>query len=105
MTLTKKKKRNILINNLYKKLRFSKKSLNDFFIFLDGIESYSVAEGDLSIVFMSDTRIAHLHDEFMDDPSSTDVITFHGDYTINFAGEICVSVDHAITLSHELKIP
>lgn len=105
MNPIKKKKRNILVNNLYKRLRFPKKSLNDFFTFLDELESYNIPEGDLSIVFMNDARIARLHDEFMDDPSSTDVITFHGDLSINFAGEICASVDHAITLSHELGIP
>ena len=52
--------------------------------------------GELSIVFMTDAALARLHDEFLDDPTITDVITFEGDPALGTAGEICVSVDAAV---------
>ncbi len=51
--------------------------------------------GELSIVFLTDAELAQLHAEFLDDPSTTDVITFAGDPAAGTAGEICVSVDTA----------
>ena len=52
--------------------------------------------GELSIAFMTDRQLAHLHGEFLDDPSETDVITFEGDPSLGVAGEICVSADAAL---------
>jgi len=43
---------------------------------------------EIEVSLVSDETIAGVHAEFMDDPSSTDVITFHH-------GEILVSVDTA----------
>lgn len=43
---------------------------------------------EISFVLVSDARIAALHDEFMGDPTSTDVITFHH-------GEIVISAETA----------
>jgi probable rRNA maturation factor len=62
-----------------------------------------LSEVEVSIV--SDAEIARVHDEFMDDPTATDVITFHH-------GEIIVSADtaarcgpeHGLTLHHELLL-
>lgn len=51
--------------------------------------------GELSIVFLTDRALADLHGDFLDDPSTTDVITFEGDPTAGVAGEICVSADTA----------
>lgn len=51
--------------------------------------------GELSLVFLTDTALAQLHADFMDDPSTTDVITFEGDAAAELAGEICVSADTA----------
>ncbi len=40
--------------------------------------------GEIGMVLVSDRRIAALHDEFMSDPSPTDVITFlHGEIVIS----------------------
>jgi len=40
--------------------------------------------GEIGIVLVSDRRIAALHDEFMSDPTPTDVITFlHGEIVIS----------------------
>jgi probable rRNA maturation factor len=51
--------------------------------------------GELSLVFLTDSALAQLHADFMDDPSLTDVITFEGDAAAGLAGEICVSADTA----------
>ncbi len=51
--------------------------------------------GELSVVFLTDADLARLHDDFLDDPSTTDVITFEGDPAAGVAGEICVSADTA----------
>lgn len=51
--------------------------------------------GELSLVFLTDAALARLHADFLDDPTTTDVITFEGDATLGTAGEICVSADTA----------
>ena len=53
-------------------------------------------EGELSVVFFTDLALVRLHDEFLDDPTITDVITFEGDPALGTAGEICVSADAAV---------
>jgi probable rRNA maturation factor len=50
---------------------------------------------ELSLVFLTDEALAQLHDDFLDDPTPTDVITFEGDSALGTAGEICVSADAA----------
>ena len=55
----------------------------------------AVPPGELSIVFLTDPALARIHDDFMDDPTTTDVITFEGDPATGLAGEICVSADTA----------
>jgi probable rRNA maturation factor len=53
--------------------------------------------GDLSLAFLTDPALAALHAAFLNDPTSTDVITFEGNPAFGTAGEICVSVDTAAT--------
>ncbi len=53
-------------------------------------------EGEFSVVFMTDPALAKLHDDFLQDPSITDVITFEGSPAIGTAGELCVSADAAV---------
>lgn len=55
----------------------------------------SVPEGELSLVFLTDPALAQLHADFLDDPTTTDVITFEGLPALGTAGEICVSADTA----------
>ncbi|MEM6917357.1 MAG: rRNA maturation RNase YbeY, partial [Verrucomicrobiota bacterium] len=43
---------------------------------------------EIEVSIVSDEAIAQVHDEFMDDPTATDVITFHH-------GEILISADTA----------
>ncbi|MBX3751207.1 MAG: rRNA maturation RNase YbeY [Opitutaceae bacterium] len=57
--------------------------------------------GDLSLVFLTDAALAKVHADFLDDPSTTDVITFEGDASFGSAGEICVSADTAAAYARE----
>lgn len=63
--------------------------------------------GELSLVFLTDAALARLHGDFLDDPTTTDVITFEGDPAPGLpeeaasAGEICVSVDTAAAYARE----
>lgn len=63
--------------------------------------------GELSLVFLTDAALAALHGDFLDDPTTTDVITFEGDAASGlpleaaYAGEICVSVDTAATYARK----
>jgi probable rRNA maturation factor len=60
---------------------------------------------EIEFSIVSDAEIARVHAEFLDDPTSTDVITFHH-------GEIIVSADtalrqgseHGQSLNHELGL-
>lgn len=55
----------------------------------------AVPAGELSLVFLTDAALAQLHADFLDDPTTTDVITFEGEPALGTAGEICVSADTA----------
>ena len=101
-------RRVVEIANQYPGLRFGRRSIVAAIRLLDekfqgtGGPSPKIARrvcppGELSIVFLDDAALAALHGEFLDDPSTTDVITFEGDPTLASAGEICVSVDTART--------
>lgn len=85
----------------YSSLRFQESQLEACFMLLEDLEEFSVPPGELSIVFMDDESIGKLHDEYLSDPTPTDVITFDGDSEMEFAGEICVSVDHALAGAQE----
>jgi probable rRNA maturation factor len=81
---------------------------------LDKLKGYRCPEGSLSIAFLGDKETAKLHDEFLGDPTVTDVITFVGEEHPgeSFAGEICVNIDqarraakeHGVTLATELRL-
>jgi probable rRNA maturation factor len=57
--------------------------------------------GELSLAFLTDEALAGIHGAFLDDPASTDVITFPGQPALGTAGEICVSVDTARTYARQ----
>ena len=73
---------------------------------------FKLNSGTLSIAFVDDASIKDLHDSFLGDPSSTDVITFPGNPTFESVGEICISIDEAIknsktfgtSVSHEITL-
>lgn len=65
----------------------------------------AVAAGDLSVSFLTDPALARLHADYLDDPTTTDVITFEGDEALGHAGDICVSVDTALAYSKKHDVP
>lgn len=93
------------INNQYSTLDSPESAAIQLFQKLEASDEFPIASGELSIVFVDDTTIARVHDDFMDDPTSTDVITFPADAAMESAGEIIVSVDHALNRAEELGEP
>ena len=65
----------------------------------------SVPPGELSLVFLTDTTLAQLHADFLDDPTPTDVITFAGDPALGTAGEICISAAAALRHVTSFAVP
>lgn len=97
--------RSISIANRHPQLRIDRRALLRAIAVLDERADLFAARagcapgapaGELSLVFLTDEALAQLHDEFLDDPSVTDVITFEGEPALGSAGEICVSVDAAL---------
>lgn len=93
------------IQNQLRKLKLKPTEVRRTIRALDASSAFSAPEGDLSVVFLDDERIARLHGDFLGDPSPTDVITFEGSPAMNFAGEICVSVDHAQRYAESHGVP
>ncbi|CAN5737538.1 hypothetical protein BH23CHL2_BH23CHL2_15020 [soil metagenome] len=61
-------------------------------------ESCDVAIDDVTILIVSHVRICELHDQFFDDPSPTDVITFpaeDSDERRQICGDIAICLDVA----------
>ena len=69
------------------------------------VASSAAPAGELSITFLTDPALAKLHADYLDDPTTTDVITFEGDESLGHAGDICVSVDTALAYSKKHDIP
>ena len=90
--------REINISNQHPRLRIDRKAIRDAVHLLD-VNAKRFMEGplpgELSIGFLTDPAIARLHDDFLDDDTTTDVITFEGEPAFGTAGEICVSADTA----------
>ena len=97
--------RDIEIANHHERLKISRKAIVTLFANLDRLSFAKVGPGDLSIVFMDNARIGRLHDQFMNDPEATDVITFKGDPHLGFAGEICVSAEYAAESAPRHDLP
>lgn len=90
--------RSLAIANRHPRLRFDRRSLSAAVAALDAHAAEFLGgcpPGELSVVFLTDTALAGLHAEYLDDPAATDVITFTGDPALGVAGEICVSADAA----------
>lgn len=91
-------RRSIAIRNAHPQLRFSKTQVAAAIALLDSHREKfreGCPPGELSIAFLTDSALAKIHADFMDDPSATDVITFEGNSATEQAGEICVSADTA----------
>ena len=90
------------IHNAHPRLRLDKKAVTRVITILDEHREKFLGgcpEGELSLAFMTDAKLAKLHDDFLDDPTTTDVITFEGQPEFGVAGEICVSADTAAAYS------
>ena len=62
-----------------------------------------VAEVEISVV--SDAEIARVHEDFLDDPTPTDVITFHhGEILISADTAVRQGAEHGLTLDRELAL-
>lgn len=100
--------RSVGIANRYSKLRFERRAVEQLIHTLDTHHDELATRGstlanedELSVVFLNDKALAALHAQFLDDPSTTDVITFEGNAQLGTAGEICVSVDTAARYARE----
>jgi len=99
--------REVSIANCHPRLRINRREVSRLIATLDihasaiGIRHSAIPAGELSLVFLTDAALAKLHGDFLDDPSTTDVITFAGDPALGTAGEICVSVDAAAAYAGE----
>lgn len=90
--------REIAITNRHPRLRIDRRAIAAAVSLLDSHAAKFLGgcpPGELSLVFLTDSALAQIHADFMDDPTATDVITFEGDRTAGLAGEICVSADTA----------
>lgn len=94
--------RRIRISNNRRGFKLDRVAVRRLFVALDKHAPWDCPPGELSIAFVDDAEIIRMHDEFLDDPTVTDVITFPGDSESDptdpepFAGEICVCVDQAV---------
>ncbi len=60
---------------------------------------------EVEVSYVSDAEIARVHGEFLDDPTPTDVITFHhGEILISAETAARQALDHGQTLEHELAL-
>ena len=93
------------ISNQYKQLADPIEAAKQLYRALEASTAFPITEGELSVVFVNDAAIGKIHDDFMGDPSATDVITFPANVEMESAGEIIVSVDHARRRAEELGEP
>lgn len=99
--------REIAIASRHPRLRLDRRAVTKVIHTLDAhhaalrIPHPALPAGELSLVFLTDAALAHLHGQFLDDPTTTDVITFEGDALAGTAGEICVSADTAAAYARE----
>jgi len=90
--------REIVIANRHPRLRIARPAILRAIQLLDAAASRfrgGCPQGELSLVILTDAEQAQLHADFLNDPTTTDVITFEGQPDLHVAGEICVSADTA----------
>lgn len=107
--------RSVTINNRHPRLRLDRAAVCHVIHALDREAARfngGPPPGELSLAFLTDVALARLHADFLDDPTTTDVITFEGEPAFGSAGEICVSADtakgfarqHGLDFSQELTL-
>ncbi|MDQ8196698.1 rRNA maturation RNase YbeY [Pelagicoccus enzymogenes] len=80
----------VQVNSLCPRLGYEESEIERLINVLDKAGAFDAPPGELSIAFVEKDYIAQLHDQFMGDPSPTDVITFPPDPDTDQAGEIIV---------------
>lgn len=85
-----KEPKRIQANNLCPDLFYEEDDIEQLILTLDKAGAFDAPAGELSLAFVDKEEISRLHQDFMDDPTPTDVITFPGDPDFDLAGEICV---------------
>ena len=97
----KQRAREIAVTNRHPRLRLNRRAVARVIQLLDasataiGVAVTAVPAGEISVVMLTDADLAQLHADFLDDPTTTDVITFEGNPDLGTAGEICISADTA----------
>lgn len=99
--------RQVEIHRAHPRLRFDRRAVEQVIHVLDAHAARfqgGPPDGVLSVAFLTDRALAELHGRFLDDPTTTDVITFEAAPGLGSAGEICVSADTARTFARERKL-
>lgn len=78
------------VNNACPGLQADSDEVETLFATLDRFGGFDAPSGEFSIAFLTKEEISRVHNQFMDDPTVTDVITFPGEPEYDMAGEICV---------------
>jgi probable rRNA maturation factor len=97
-------RRPVTIHHAHPRLRLDRRAVAAMIHQLDRAASSfrgGPPPGELSLAFLTDAALAQVHQDFLQDPGITDVITFEGDPAFGTAGEICVSADTAQTFVEE----
>jgi probable rRNA maturation factor len=100
------------VSNLCPELHVDESEVERLFDTLDAFGGFDPPSGELSIALLPRDEIERIHQEFMQDPTATDVITFPGDSEVGLAGEICVcpevawnyALAHSKDFSQELSL-
>ncbi|MBT3666194.1 MAG: rRNA maturation RNase YbeY [Opitutae bacterium] len=90
--------------NLYPSLTFDEDKLRAFFKCIFSLHDHK-SKGVLSVVFLNEEEHSKIHGDFLQDYRPTDVITFPSDPENEMVGEICVSVDRAISEAESRDLP
>lgn len=93
------------VSNLCPQLNCDEEQILKLYRLLDEKSPFKAPLGELSIALVSKDEITRLHDDFMNDATPTDVITFPGDPDFGEAGEICVcpEVAHEYAKKNDLN--
>ena len=91
----------ISIHNFDNKLRISKQDLYE--LVRKSVDKIDLVIESCRIIFIGDETLREMHEEYLDDPDYTDVITFNlGEEKIE--GEIYISLDRVIENARLFKV-
>ena len=93
----------VSVANRSRRFRVPRKGIIELIRALDRGPLPSVASGEMSIALLDNPEMIALHNRFLGQTDSTDVITFPGDPEMDFAGEICVSLEQAAVMATALS--